>query len=115
MKELQLNPGILSVSIEGHDFTFRADSAFTERVAALAGEAERRTAIAAAEGRHNEAEVAAFLSHAVDSLLGAGASDTIFGGDVPEILSLLDILDVIMNAFREYRASRIAKLKEGMA
>ena len=115
MKKLNLNPGILSVSREGHDFTFRADSAFAERVTELAGEAERRTAMAAAEGRHNEAEVTAFLSHAVDSLLGEGASDIIFGEDTPEILTLLDVLDVIMNAFREYRAARIAKLKEGIA
>ncbi len=115
MKELKLDPAVLTVWIDGQEFTFRADTAFTKRVAELAAEAERRTAMASAVGRHNEAEVAAFLSHAVDSLLGDGASEIIFGEDVPEILSLLDILDVIMNAFREYRASRIARLKEGMA
>ncbi len=115
MKELKLDPGILSIAIEGRDFTFRADSAFAERVAELAREAERRIVMASAEERHDAVEVAAFLSYAVDSLLGDGTVEAIFGEEMPEILSLLDILDVIMNAFHAYRASRIAKLKGEIA
>jgi hypothetical protein len=115
MKELKLDPALLEIAIEGQIYPFRADSAFAERVAELAGEAERRSAMASAEDRNDPVETAAFLSYAVDSLLGDGTVEAIFGEDIPEILPLLDILDGIMTVFCDYRAARIAKLKEGMA
>jgi len=115
MKELKLDPALLAIAIEGHVYTFRADAAFAERVAQLAGEAERRSAMASAEERNDPVGTAAFLSYAVDSLLGDGTVETIFGADIPEILPLLDILDGIMTVFCDYRAARITQLKEGMA
>lgn len=115
MKERKLDTGILTVSFEGHDFSFRSDSAFAEQVADLAEEAERRAVMASAEDRHDPVETAAFLSYAVDSLLGDGTIETIFGEDLPEILPLLDILEGIMEVFHQYRTARIAALKEGMA
>ncbi len=108
-----LDPGILSLSIEGRKYTFQADSAFAEQVAILAEEAERRADMASADSRQNASEVAAFLSYAIDSLLGNGTVATVFGENEPEILSLLDILDGIMETFRQYRAGRLAKLKGG--
>ena len=115
MKELKLDSGMLEIAIEGRTYPFRADVAFAERVAELTGEAERRSAMASAEERNDPVETAAFLSYAVDSLLGDGTVEAVFGEDMPEILPLLDILDGIMTVFCHYRAARIAKLKEGMA
>ena len=113
MTELKLDPALLSVMIEGKTFSFRADSDFAALIHELGTEAERRANMSSADERNDPVEAAAFLSYAIDCLLGDGAVDTIFGGTDPDTLSLLDILDHIMRVFLEYRAARLAALKEG--
>ncbi len=115
MTEPTLDTGLLSVVIEGKTFPFRADSDFAAQVCLLGEEAERRAAIASAEERNDPVEVAAFLSYAIDCLLGDGAVEEIFGEEIPVVLPLLDILDRITRIFCDYRRSRLAALKEGMA
>ena len=115
MKELQLNPVTLSVAVNGTIFPFRADSDFAERAQRLGDEAKRRALLAAAEGRHDPAGTKAFLMRAIDTLLDCEAMATLFEGDSPELLDLLDILDLIMSEFHRYRAERIGRLKEGLA
>ena len=82
MKELKLDSGMLEIAIEGRTYPFRADAAFAERVAELAEEAERRSAMASAEERNDPVETAAFLSYAVDSLLGDGTVEAVYEDDI---------------------------------
>ena len=114
MKELNLDPGILTVAINGKPFVFRADSAFAERACSLGNEAKRRALLAAAEGRHDPDGTKSFLIRAIDTLLGDGSITSIFGEASPDTLDLLDILDVIMSEFYRYRTERLARVKEGM-
>jgi len=115
MKELNLDPGILSVTVNGNVFSFRADSDFAERAHDLGEEAKRRALMAAAEGRHDPDGTKAFLIRTIDTLLETEAIASIFGETSPEILDLLDILDLIMSEFHRYRSERIGRLKEGIA
>ncbi len=114
MKELNLDNGMLEVRVNGLTLTFRADSAFAEKTDRLGKEAEERAAAAAA-GRRDPDGVAAFLCRALDTLLGEGTVASIFGDEPPEILDLLDVLDLVMSEFHRYRTARIGRLKEGMA
>ena len=115
MQEQILDPGVITLHIGGHRFSFRADSDFAERACQLGEEAERRAALASAEERQKPHEVASFLSYAIDTLIGAGPIETLFGEAVPEILDLLDILNYILDAFHTYRNRRLSRLQEGFA
>lgn len=111
MKELTLDPGILTVCIDGKLFPFRADSAFAGRVAALAVEASERAEEVKKRKTHDPAGVAAFLAYGVDYLLGEGTVTTLFGEREPELLDLCDILGAVADTFHDYRARRLRRLK----
>lgn len=113
MKELILDPGIVSVCIEGRIFPFRADSAFAARVAALAAEASERAEEAKENGSHAPESVSAFLTRCVDTLLGEGTVARIFVGRTPEVLDLCDVLGAVTDAFHDYRARRLRRLRRG--
>ena len=116
MKESN-NPkhNLLSITVEGKRFFFRADSTFAERAHELGKEAERRAMLAAAQNRHDPEGTASFLRRAINTLMEDDVTDQVFPDQEGDILDLLDLLERIMDAFHTYRACRIAKLKEGIA
>ena len=112
MNNLIIEAHTVPLCINGHEFSFVADSEFAERIAALADEAGKR-AEKCKETGEDACDATAFLSYAVDTLIGDGAVDVIFGDSAPDPIDLCDILGYISDAFHAYRKRRIERLKEG--
>ena len=105
------DPGLVTVTLNGRGFTFRADAAFSARAAELAEEAEKKAA-ESEDGLCDYDEIAAFLSYVIDSLLGDGAVDELYGEEeTPDAFTLLFWLDEIIAAFHRYRLNRLSRLK----
>ena len=109
MKELKFHPGILSLRIAGKEFQVKPDSCFAEQLSLLAEEAGRRAAIAASSKATGE-EILEFLSYAIDSLVGEGTIELLFGEEEPDLFDLCDILSYLCDCFSEYRRERLARL-----
>ena len=112
MKNLITKAPEIPLCINGKEFSFIPDSDFAERLSLLADEAGKRAAECEDE-REDLTEASAFLSYAVDTLIGDGAVEKIFGDVLPDPLDLCDILGYIADAFHSYRRSRLNRLKEG--
>ena len=103
--------GLITVTLNGRSFAFHADSDFAARAAELAEEAEKKAA-ESRQGLCDYDEIAAFLSYVIDSLLGDGAVDDLYGeDDTPDVFTLLFWLDEIIAAFHRYRVNRLSRLK----
>ncbi len=112
MKELNIEAVKIPIIINGQEFSFLPDSDFAGRLASLAAEAKER-AENCTEEEGDECGASAFLSYAVDVLIGDGAVEKIFGDTLPDPLDLCDVLGHIADAFHIYRRARINRLKEG--
>lgn len=112
MNELIIKKVTLSVTINGIDFPFVADSTFAMKISSLAKEALKRADICAFTGCDDCIEASKFLSYAVDTLIGEGASMKIFGTDIPDPADLCDVLGLISDVFHNYRRERIRRLRE---
>ena len=111
----QHDPGLVTLTLNGKRFSFRADSAFSARAAELAEEAEKKAA-ESEEGLCDYDEIAAFLSYVIDSLLGDGSVEALYGEEEePDAFTLLFWLDEIIGAFHRYRLNRLSRLKAGAA
>lgn len=99
----------IPLSINGVAFSFNADSEFSKKLSALADEVSNKKKDSESD---DEVDVSAFLSYIVDSLLGDGAVERIFGDILPDPLDLCDIISYVADAFGDYRKRRIAALKE---
>lgn len=108
MKELITDNGMIYLSINGKDFSFKASSEFASRLASLAAEAEKL-----AEDGASLSEASSFFSYAVDHLIGDGAVQRIFDDEFPDPLDLCDVLGYIADAFHSYRKERLRKIEEG--
>ena len=115
MIDITRDPGIVSLRIHGREMSFHADSDFAERLSQLAAEASERAEVAKRLGSRDPKQVRAFLSHAVDVLLGEGTVDDLFGEELPEVLDLMEILTGVADAFHGYRAERLRRIKEERA
>lgn len=111
MNELIIEKVTLNVTINGTDYPFVADGEFARKISGLAKEASRRASICAITGCDDFTEASAFLSHAVDTLIGEGSSFRIFGTDYPDPVDICDVLGRISDVFFAYRRERIAKLR----
>lgn len=109
MNNYTIKDSKIPLSINGIAFSFNADSEFSKKLAALADEVSRKKDESKNE---DEVDVSAFLSYIVDSLLGDGAVEAIFGDILPDPLDLCDIISYVADAFGDYRRRRIAALKE---
>jgi hypothetical protein len=114
MKELNLDSGVLRVKVDGKELSFRCDTEFAENAANLAEEAERRAMLAKAHNKNTPYETSAFLSYAIDTLVGDGTVETLFGEDLPDAVALCEVLSLIIDAFDEYRRARLSRLTEGV-
>ena len=112
MNNLIIEAPKIPLCINGKEFSFIPDSDFASRLSMLANEAGKR-AEECKESGEDECEASAFLSYAIDTLIGDGAVDKIFGDDLPDPIDLCDILCYIADAFHSYRKRRIKRLKEG--
>ncbi len=112
MKDLNITPVSIPLCVNGHEFSFVPDSDFAERLSMLAKEAGKRAETCKKKG-DNVCDASAFLSYAVDTLIGDGAVETIFGEDTaPDPIDLCDILSYIADAFHAYKNRRLKRLKE---
>lgn len=112
MNNLVIETPKIPLSINGKEFSFVPDSEFAERLSLLADEAGKR-AEECKETGEDACEASAFLSYAVDMLIGDGAVEKIFGDVLPDPIDLCDILGYIADAFHSYRRRRLTRLKEG--
>lgn len=112
MKNLLIEAPEIPLCINGKEFSFIPDSDFAEHLSLLAKEAGERAEECKDTGE-DTTEASAFLSYAVDTLLGDGAVEKIFGDVLPDPLDLCDILGYIADAFHAYRRRRLNRLKEG--
>lgn len=100
----------LVLNISGHTFTILANSDLAERVALLAGEAALRADAAHESGEYDIGGVCGFLCRIIDSLVGEGTVETIFGDDEPDVFDLCDIISYICDEFSAYRRRRLSRL-----
>lgn len=112
MNNLIIKAPKIPLCINGHEFSFVPNSEFAERLSLLADEAGKR-ADRCKEEKEDACEASAFLSYAVDTLIGDGAVEKIFGDVLPDPVDLCDILGYIADVFHSYRKRRIKRLKEG--
>ncbi len=112
MNSLIIETPKIQLCINGKEFSFVPNSEFAERLSLLADEAGKR-AEECNETGGDTCEASAFLSYAIDTLIGDGAIETIFGDILPDPLDLCDILGYIADAFHSYRKRRLKRLKEG--
>ena len=112
MKNLIIEAPSIPLCINGHEFSFVPDSGFAEKLSLLADEAGKRAEESKGKGE-DLCEASAFLSYAVDTLIGDGAVETIFGDVLPDPIDLCDILGYVADAFHSYRRRRLRALKEG--
>ncbi|MBQ7125113.1 MAG: hypothetical protein IJO00_01985 [Clostridia bacterium] len=110
MKELNLSSPAITLYISGNVFTINPDSAFAETVAILSNEAECQASLA--EGSSGYSGARGFLCHAVNTLLGKNAINTIFGSSEPDLFDLCDIISYVCDRFAEYRKARINRLNQ---
>lgn len=115
MNELNLKKVTLSVTINGTEFPFIADQSFAMKISSLAKEAVRRADACALSGCNDCNEASAFLSHAVDTLIGEGSSFKIFGEEYPDPIDLCDVLGLISDVFHAYRRERISRIRGAYA
>ncbi len=108
-ERLTADPGLIPVCLEGKRFTFRADSDFAACVARLAEEAMEQ-AENDNSGDRDYPEVAAFLCYVIDSLIGDGTIEELYGEETPDLFTLLTLLDAIIEAFDGYRKRRLTAL-----
>ena len=113
MKNLIIEAPKIPLCINGKEFSFIPDSEFAERLSMLADEAGKRAEECKETGEDLN-EASAFLSYAVDTLIGDGAVEKIFGDSLPDPIDLCDILGYVADAFHSYRRRRIKRLKEGL-
>ena len=113
MNNLIIEAPKIPLCINGEEFHFIPDSDFAERLSLLAGEAGKRAEECKDKGE-DACEASAFLSYAVDTLIGDGAVERIFGDTLPDPIDLCDILGYISDAFHSYRKRRLRRLKEGI-
>ncbi len=113
MNELIIKKVTLNVTINGIDFPFIADSTFAMKISSLAKEALKRADMCALTGCNDYTEASKFLSHAVDTLIGEGSTQKIFGTEIPDPVDLCDVLGLIADIFHGYRRERIRRLKGG--
>ncbi len=112
MNSLIIEAPKIPLCINGKEFSFIPNSEFAERLSALADEAGKRAEECKSSGE-DTCEASAFLSYAVDTLIGDGAVEKIFGDTLPDPFDLCDILGYIADAFHSYRKRRLMRLKEG--
>ena len=110
MKELNLSSPAITLYISGNVFTINPDSAFAETVSALSNEAACQASLAS--GARGYSGARGFLCHAVNTLLGKNAIDTIFGSSEPDLFDLCDIISYVCDCFAEYRKARLNKLNQ---
>ena len=112
MNNLTIEAPRIPLCINGKEFSFVPDSEFASRLSLLAAEAGERAEACKDKGE-DACEASAFLSYAVDTLIGDGAVEKIFGDILPDPIDLCDILGYIADAFHSYRKRRLKHLKEG--
>ncbi|MBQ8254840.1 MAG: hypothetical protein IJY94_04985 [Clostridia bacterium] len=112
MKNLNIEAPRIPLCINGKEFSFIPDSEFASRLSLLADEAGKRAEMCKETGE-DACEASAFLSYAVDTLIGDGAVEKIFGDVLPDPVDLCDILGYVADAFHSYRRRRLKRLKEG--
>ena len=111
MKELILDDCIINIKVNGLQFGFIPDTIFASKLSQLANEASRRAALCKMSGANDGNEASRFLSYVVDTLLGEGTVETIFGDTAPSPFDLCEIIDTISCEFHSYVKNRLDKLK----
>lgn len=100
----------IPVWINGRTYTLLAVPELTETLSKLANEAARLSSLTADGGRSGVA--AGFLARAIDTLLGEGTVDEVFGGREPDLFGLCEIITYIAARFGNYREMRRRRLAE---
>ena len=113
MKELIIEAPRVSFSVNGKTFYFTPDSEFAIRLSELASEASRRAELCHRLCIFDGSEAKEFLCLAIDSLIGDGTVEDIFGDTDPDVMDLCDVLGIISSAFHEYRMMRLERIREG--
>lgn len=111
MKELILDDCIINIKVNGLQFGFIPDTVFASKLQALADEASKRANLCRISGANDGSEASKFLSYVVDTLLGEGTVETIFGDTAPSPFDLCEIIDTISCEFHSYVKNRLDKLK----
>lgn len=108
MNNYVIEDNTVRLTVNGKEISFRADSEFSSRLASLANEAAEKK-----ENCENddEIEVSAFLSYVLDTLIGDGTVEKLFGDILPDPLDLCDVISFVADAFGDYRRRRIAAIK----
>ncbi len=100
----------LSLNIGGHVFKVQATSRLAERVRLLAGEASEKADEARENCEGDFRGVEDFLRCIVDTLIGEGTVDTVFGSDEPDVFDLCEIISYVCDEFSSYRRRRLLRL-----
>ena len=111
MNKLVTDNSKVLLNINGKEFSFIADSDFAQRLSELASEAGKRAKDCKEHG-DTEVDASAFLSYAVDTLIGDGTVEQIFGDILPDPIDLCDVLGYIADAFHAYRKKRLKQIEE---
>ena len=112
MLNIDKDDSLISLNINGHVFTIRADSELAERVAMLAGEASVKADNARECDERDISGVCGFLCRIVNTLIGENTVETVFGDEEPDVFDLCDIISYVCDEFSEYRRKRLKRLNE---
>lgn len=113
MTEIYIEEPIVRFKISGMDFDFIADTEFCKKLTSLADEASYKRRFGTVHGGNID-DAIGFLTHIIDTLIGEGTVESIYGGESPDPYALLDIINNISDAFHTYVKRRIRVIKEGM-
>ena len=102
----------VSVTLYGNAFTFLADSDFSLRLEALADETARRAALTATDRRRDPEATAAFLMHVLETLLGSGTANQLYGEVLPDPLVVCNDVCTVIDAYHAFRLSYIKRIQE---
>ena len=113
MKNLILEAPKVSFLINGKTYYFYADNEFASLLSSLAEEATSRAEICHSLCITDGSEAMEFLCQAIDTLVGDGTVEDIFGDSDPNVFDLCEVLGIISAAFHEYRDERLNRIREG--
>lgn len=102
MANFVYTPTSLVLDIGGSLFTIRFDNGFRRKLDRLAEECAGRS------GSDDPASDE-FFAHLVNEILGDGATEKIFGCEIPDIYQSADVISFICDEFTAFQSSRMRK------
>lgn len=107
MGNFKFKSNILSLNIDGNLFEVTMTPDFSGKLKELSAEAGIMARGIIGTPSSGSAEVSAFLSYIIDTLVGEGTTDIIFRSRERDVFDLYDIISYICDEFSDYRLARL--------